>query len=54
MPETCEIWPGFVNSCIYYACQTREMYQVLPCLVDFKATMHEALESTEKDSTQWM
>ena len=26
-----------VNSCIYYAHQTREIYQALPYLVDFKA-----------------
>ena len=29
MPKTCENWLGPVNSCIYYACQTREIYQVL-------------------------
>ena len=27
----------FVNSCIYYACQTHEIYQVLPYSLDFKA-----------------
>ena len=39
MPETCENWPGLVNSCIYYAHQTHEIYQVLPSSVDFKAPM---------------
>ena len=29
MPETWENWPGLVNSCVYYAHQTREIYQVL-------------------------
>ena len=29
MPETSENWLGLVNSCVYYACQTREIYQVL-------------------------
>ena len=37
MPETCENWLGLVNICIYYACQTHEIYQVLPYSVDFKA-----------------
>ena len=37
MPETSENWFGPVNSCIYYACQTPEIYQVLPYSVDFKA-----------------
>ena len=37
MSETCENWLGFVNSCIYYACQTHEIYQVLPYSLDFKA-----------------
>ena len=38
MPETCENQPGLVvNSCITYACQTHEIYQVLPYPVDFKA-----------------
>ena len=36
MPETCENWLGFVNSCDYYTCQTRKIYQVLPYSVDFK------------------
>ena len=37
MSETCENWPSFVNSYIYYAHQTREIYQVLPYSLDFKA-----------------
>ena len=37
MPETCENWPGLVNSVFYYAHQTREFYQVLPYSVDVKA-----------------
>ena len=38
MPETwCENWFGFVNSCFYHAHQTREIYQVLPHSVVFKA-----------------
>ena len=37
MPETCENWHRLVNSCIYYAWQTHEIYQVLPYSVDFKA-----------------
>ena len=36
MPETLEIWIGTENSCIYYAHQTREIYQVLSNSVDFK------------------
>ena len=32
MPETCENY-----SCIYFACQTCEIYQVLPYSLDFKA-----------------
>ena len=36
-PDTCDIWLGLVDSCIYYAHQTHEIYQVLPCKVDFKA-----------------
>ena len=27
MPETCKNWFGLVNSSIYYAYQTREIYQ---------------------------
>ena len=30
MPDTCENWLGLVKSCIYYACQTHEIYYVLP------------------------
>ena len=30
MSDICENQLGFVNSCIYYACQTREIYQVVP------------------------
>ena len=37
MPETCENYLGLVNNCVCYACQIREIYQVLPCSVDFKA-----------------
>ena len=37
MPETRENWLGFVNSCAYYAVQTREIYQIQPYSVDFKA-----------------
>ena len=37
MPESCENWLGLVNSCIYYALQTQEIYEVLPYSVDFKA-----------------
>ena len=29
MPETCENWPSIVNSYVYYAYQTYEIYQVL-------------------------
>ena len=36
MPETCKNWLGLVNGCVYYARQTREIYQV-PYSVDFKA-----------------
>ena len=36
MPETCENSLSLVNSCIYYAYQTSEIYQVLPYSVDFK------------------
>ena len=34
MPET---WLSIVNSYIYYAHQSHEIYQVLPYSVDFKA-----------------
>ena len=37
IPETCKNWRGLVNSCIYYACQTHEISQVLSYSVDFKA-----------------
>ena len=39
MPETCENRLSLANSCIYYACQTHEIYQVhvLPYSVDLKA-----------------
>ena len=38
MLETYENWLGLANSCVNYAHQTREMYQVLPSpsSVDFK------------------
>ena len=38
MPDICENLLGLVNSCIYYACQTCEIYQVLSYSVDFKAS----------------
>ena len=38
MQKTCENWLGHVNSCVYYARQTREIYQLLPYSVDFKST----------------
>ena len=31
-------WLGPGNSCVYYACQTLEIYQILPYSVDFKAS----------------
>ena len=37
MLETCENCLRTVNSYVYYAHQTREIYQVLPYSVDFKA-----------------
>ena len=37
MPEVCQNWVCHVYSHIYYACETREIYQILPYLVDFKA-----------------
>ena len=37
MPEACENCLGLVYSCIYYAHQAREIYQVLPYSVDFNA-----------------
>ena len=37
LPNTCENWLSLVNSCVYYACQTCEIYQVLPYSVNFKA-----------------
>ena len=37
MIKTCENWHGFVKSCVYYARHPREIYQVLPYSVDFKA-----------------
>ena len=36
MPETCKKLLGFVNSCVYYANQTHDIYQVLSYSVDFK------------------
>ena len=36
--QTCENWLGLVSSCIYYAHQTCEIYQVVPYSVNFKAT----------------
>ena len=37
MPETCKKWLSLVNSCVYYAHQTHEIYQVLSYSVDLKA-----------------
>ena len=37
MSKTCENCLALVNSCVYYACQTRDIYQVLLYWVDFKA-----------------
>ena len=37
MLETCGNWLSLIESCIYYAHQTSEIYQVLPYSVDFKA-----------------
>ena len=37
MPMTCKNWLGPVNTCIYYARLTHEIYQVLPNLMDLKA-----------------
>ena len=37
MPETCENWFDLINSCIYYAHQTHEIYLVLPYSMDSKA-----------------
>ena len=37
MPEAGENWLSLVNSCVYFAHQARENYQVLSYLVDFKA-----------------
>ena len=37
MPETCENWLSLVNSCVYDARQTHEIYQVLLYSVDFRA-----------------
>ena len=33
MTETCEKWLDLVNNSVYYARQTREIYQVLPYAV---------------------
>ena len=37
MPKTWEDLSSLVNSCVYYARQTCEIYQILPYSVDFKA-----------------
>ena len=37
MPETCENWFSCMNSCVYYTCQTSEIYQELPYSVNFEA-----------------
>ena len=39
MPKTCENWLGLVNSYVYCARQTHEIYQVLPYSVDFKVVL---------------
>ena len=36
-PETCGNWLGLVNRSVYCARQTRDIYQVLPYSLDFKA-----------------
>ena len=41
MPETYQNWLGLVD--IYYARQAREIYQVLPYLVDLKAPVEQYL-----------
>ena len=33
----CENWLNLINSLVYYACHTHEIYQLVPHLVDFKA-----------------
>ena len=38
IPQTCENWLGLVNSCIYYVHQTHEIFELLPYLLDFKAS----------------
>ena len=35
-----ENWLCLGNSCIYYACHTRDIYQVLPYSVDYKARQY--------------
>ena len=35
MPETCENWFSCMNSCVYYTCQTSEIYQELPYSVKY-------------------
>ena len=35
--KTCENWLFLVNNRVYYARQTRDIYQVLPYSLDFKA-----------------
>ena len=37
MPETCENRLVVVKSCVYYTRRTREICQILPYAVDFKA-----------------
>ena len=38
MPDVCENWLSLVNSYVYYARQTCEIYQVLSYSVEFKST----------------
>ena len=37
--ETCENWLDPINNRVYFACQIRATYQLLPYSVDFKAHM---------------
>ena len=46
MPKTCENWLGLVNSCIYYAHQTHEIYQKFTALLSGFQSSKGALKST--------
>ena len=37
MPDNCENWLGLINTDVYYACQNRQIYQMLPYSMDYKA-----------------